>query len=124
MTKLLVTVTCAAMLVSCAPVYQTAGHGLTRERALRVRVGGPVYPPERTTTVAPSYPSHADAGTVILDVTIDPEGRVNAVEILQTVTGATDGAVAAVSQWEYMPILLNGEPIWLIMVVAVPSPWV
>ena len=124
MTKLLVTVACAAMmLVSCAPVYQTAGHGQTRERALRVRVGGPIYPPERTTTVVPSYPSDADAGTVVLDVTIDPQGRVDAVEVLQTLTGATDAAVAAVSQWEYIPILLNGEPIWLIMVVAVPSPW-
>ena len=74
-------------------------------------------------TTAPSYPSDADAGTVILDVTIDPLGRVDAIDVLQAVTGATDAAVAAVSQWEYIPVLLNGKPIWVIMVVAVPSPW-
>ena len=67
--------------------------------------------------VTPSYPSGADVGTVILDVTIDPQGRVDTVEVLQAVTGATDAVVAAVSQWEYRPVLLNGQPIWLMIEV-------
>ena len=83
MTTRLAGVACAAMMIlsSCAPAVHM--HGLTRERALRVRVDGPLYGPERTMTTAPSYPSDADAGTVILDVTIDPLGRVDAIDVLQ-----------------------------------------
>jgi TonB family protein len=79
--------------------------------------------PTRTKTVAPSYPSDASAGTVILKVKIDPEGRVNAVTVVRGVAGATAAASAAVLQWEYTPTTLNGEAIWIVMSIGVPSPW-
>jgi protein TonB len=95
--------------------------GQTQERPLPI--DGFATQPQRTKTVIPSYPSNAQTGTVVLRAKIDPEGRVNAVSVVQEVTGGTDAAVKAVSQWEYTPTLLNGEPIWVVMTVKVPCPW-
>ena len=93
----------------------------TQERPLPI--DGMATQPERTKTVVPSYPSNAKSGTVLLSVKIDPEGYVNTVRVVRPLDGATDAAVNAVSRWEYTPTLLNGEPIWVVMTVSVPSPW-
>ncbi len=96
-------------------------YGQTQERPLPI--DGMATQPQRTKTVVPSYPSDAESGTVLLRLKISPEGRVTAVTVERGVTGATQAAVAAVNQWEYEPVLLNGEPIWVVMTVGVPSPW-
>ena len=107
-----------AALILLAPA--SPADGQTKDRPLPI---DGMTPPQRTKTVVPSYPSSARAGTILLRVKIDPEGLVNAVSIVRGVTGATDAAVAAVAQWEYTPVHLNGEPIWVVMTVSVPSPW-
>ena len=113
------TVSEAAALILIAAVGRMDGQ--TQERPLPI--DGMATQPQRTRTVVPSYPSNAKSGTVLLRVKIDPEGRVNAVSVVRPLDGATDAAVTAVSQWEYTPTLLNGEPIWVAMTVSVPSPW-
>jgi TonB family protein len=120
--KMLVVISCAALVLVA---FVTRIDGQTRESPLRVgpTTGRPILPPRRTRTVVPAYPRDADSGLVGLDVTIDPNGHVDDVKVLYGVRGATDAAVAAVSQWQYEPTLLNGEPIWLIMTIRVPSPW-
>jgi TonB family protein len=69
------------------------------------------------------YPPNPSSGTVVLRVKIDPEGHVDSVTVVREITGATEAAVAAVKHWEYEPVKLNGEPIWVVMTVNVPSPW-
>ena len=122
MVKLLLIVSCAALMFVAAV---SRIDGQTKDSPLRVgpTTGRPILPPRRTKTVVPAYPRDADSGLIGLDVTIDPSGRVDSVKVLYGVRGATDAAVAAVSQWEYEPTLLNGEPIWLIMTIRLPSPW-
>ncbi|SRR5258706_16216169 len=118
--KMLLTAACLTMVV--ASVSRTDGQSpYTKESPFNI--DGFANRPTRTKTVAPSYPSNARARTVILKVKIDPEGRVNAVTVVRGVAGATAAASAAVLQWEYTPTTLNGEPIWIVMSISVPSPW-
>ena len=76
-----------------------------------VRIGGNIRPPEKTRDVNPQYPPAAReervAGIVILEVLIDPDGRVTDTEVLRSVPGLDDAALDAVRQWEYTPTLLN-----------------
>ena len=87
------------------------------------RVGGRIRPAERIHHVAPVYPqlareSHV-AGTVILEALIDEEGLVREVKVLRSVALLDASAIDAVRQWRYVPTLLNGVPIQIIMSVTV-----
>jgi len=88
-----------------------------------LRIGGNIRPPQKTKDVTPQYPRAATAervtGVVILDVLVDPDGSVAVVEVLRSVPGLDNAAVAAVQQWEYTPTLLNGVPVPVIMTVTV-----
>ena len=88
-----------------------------------VRVGGNISPPAKVTDVPPVYPTVAQAarvqGVVILEAVIGPDGRVTDVKVLRSVPLLVDAAIAAVRQWEYMPTLLNGVPVPVIMTVTV-----
>ena len=88
-----------------------------------VRVGGNISPPAKVTDVPPVYPTVAQAarvqGVVILEAVIGSDGRVTDVKVLRSVALLDDAAIAAVRQWEYMPTLLNGVPVPVIMTVTV-----
>jgi protein TonB len=67
--------------------------------------------------VAPEYPFGArrlrQEGTVVLNVLIDHNGRVEAVEVIRGVQG-TDldaAAIAAVRRWTYRPAVKDGVPV-------------
>ncbi|MET0551952.1 MAG: energy transducer TonB, partial [Vicinamibacteria bacterium] len=79
-----------------------------------VRVGGQIKAPKLVKRVAPEYPLLAQqarvTGMVILDARVGPDGRVATVEVLQGNPLLTDAAVAAVREWRYQPLLLNGMP--------------
>jgi len=88
-----------------------------------VRVGGDVAAPRRIRQVEPSYPRDPEPGPVaVLEVTGNPEGRIAEVRVLRDLQGMdlTSAAVEAVSQWEYEPLELGGEPVWFLMTVIVP----
>jgi TonB family protein len=88
-----------------------------------IRVGGEIKEPRRTRNVGPVYPEIAKAarvqGTVIMECTIGPDGKVVEIRVLRGIPLLDQAAIDAVKQWEYTPTLLNGVPVSVIMTVTV-----
>ena len=88
-----------------------------------VPVGGKVRRPEKTRDVQPVYPPMALAarvqGIVIIEATLGADGRVINARVLRSVPLLDNAALDAVRQWEFMPTLLNGVPVPVIMTVTV-----
>ena len=88
-----------------------------------VRLGGTVAPPKKIKDVRPVYPQVALAtqarGTVILDVTIGTDGKVQDAKVIHSVPQLDLAALEAVRQWEYEPTRINGALVALIMTVVV-----
>ena len=78
-----------------------------------VRTGGQVGTPALLHRVDPEYPELAVRskmqGRVILEALVDEDGRVVDVKLLRSAGEVLDrAAIAAVRQWHYSPLLLNG----------------
>ena len=88
-----------------------------------VRVGGGIQPPVKVKDVRPVYPQDArDAGVqgvVVIDIRIEPDGRVGSAKVLRSVPMLDQAALDAVRQWEFTPTLLNGVPVPVMMTVTV-----
>ena len=88
-----------------------------------VRPGGDIRQPVRIKDVAPVYPALAQAariqGVVIIEATIDINGRVQDARILRSIQQLDGAALDAVRQWQYTPTLLNGMPVPVIITVTV-----
>lgn len=86
------------------------------------RVGGAIAEPKRVKFVAPAVPPDLPKEvprTVILELTVDEQGRVRDASVLRG-HPAVDRAVAqAVSQWVYEPALEYGKPVPVIFTVTV-----
>jgi protein TonB len=88
-----------------------------------VRIGGEITAPALVSRVEPEYPplavrAHVQ-GVVILEAIVDREGRVEQVEILRSIPLLDAAAIAAVRQWRYSPLLLNGKPERFVLTVTV-----
>jgi protein TonB len=90
-----------------------------------VRVGGQIKMPTLVHKVDPEYPALAQAASiealVILEAVVDERGEVEEVRVLRSggVGGVFDrSAVAAVRQWRYSPVILNGRPERFILTVT------
>jgi protein TonB len=88
-----------------------------------VRPGGEIRPPVKLRHVAPAYPDIARRarieGSVVLECTISPEGRIVDVRVLSGPPLLQAVAAQAVEQWVYRPTLLNGVAVPVIMTVTV-----
>lgn len=88
-----------------------------------VRVGGNIKTPTKVKDVRPVYPPDALAariqGVVILETTIDTEGRVSDAKVLRSIPVLDDAALEAVRQWEFTPTEVNGMLVPVIMTVTV-----
>ena len=88
-----------------------------------VRVGGQVKEPKKLKVVKPVYPEIAKSarvqGIVILECTINPQGKVINITVLRSIPLLDEAAKEAVQQWVYTPTLLNGVPVPVIMTVTV-----
>jgi len=88
-----------------------------------VRVGGSIVAPKILKKVPPEYPMLATQariqGIVIIEAQVDVRGRVKTATVLRGVTLLDEAALAAVRQWVYKPLLLNGEPTEFILTVTV-----
>lgn len=88
-----------------------------------VRIGGDVAEPMKVKDVKPVYPADAQAagitGLVIVEAVIGRDGRVQDARVLRSVPELDGAALDAVSQWEYTPTLLGGQPVEVIMTVTV-----
>jgi protein TonB len=91
--------------------------------AAPVRVGGNIKTPTRTRHVNPVYPEEALAariqGVVIIEATIDTDGRVYDAKVLKSIPILDQAAVDAVRQWEFTPTEVNGVRVPVIMTVTV-----
>jgi protein TonB len=87
-----------------------------------LRVGSGVEAPRKLRHVAPLYPDIARQarvqGTVTLECTIDPRGRVAQVRVVSAPPLLEAAALDAVRQWLYTPTKLNGVPVAVILTVT------
>jgi TonB family protein len=71
--------------------------------------------PKKTKHVQPTYPQEALAqgvrGIVILDLVVDLQGKVEATNVVRSVPGLDEAAIAAARQWEYEPSKVDGKPV-------------
>jgi protein TonB len=91
--------------------------------AAPVRVGGVIGQPTLLTRVGPAYPpmavqAHVE-GVVVLEAVVDRQGRVENVRILRSIPLLDQAAIDAVKQWQYAPLLVNGQPASFIITVTV-----
>jgi protein TonB len=88
-----------------------------------VRVGGELKAPALVERVEPDYPPLAVRaqvqGIVILEAVVDGLGRVEDVRVLRSIPLLDKAAMAAVRQWRYSPLLLNGTPERFVLTVTV-----
>jgi protein TonB len=88
-----------------------------------VRVGGQITQPQLVKRVEPEYPALAVKahiqGIVILEATVNEEGEVTDVRLLRSANPLLDReAMAAVRQWRYSPVVLNGIRVPFILSVS------
>lgn len=86
-------------------------------------VGGRVEPPRLLRRVEPDYPrlarqAHIE-GTVVLEVVLGTNGRVETIAAKSGHPLLARSALAAVQQWVYEPLTLNGQPVRAQMEVVV-----
>jgi TonB family protein len=88
-----------------------------------VRVGGNIKAPTKVRDVRPEYPVEAQAariqGVVIIEATIDVDGRVHDARVLRSVPALDDAALDAVRQWEFASTEVDGVRVPVIMTVTV-----
>jgi TonB family protein len=88
-----------------------------------IRVGGNIKAPTKIRDVRPVYPDIAKAarvqGVVIIEAIIGPDGSVMDARVLRSIPLLDEAALDAVRQWRFVPTLLNGVPVPVIMTVTV-----
>jgi protein TonB len=88
-----------------------------------IPVGGKIGEPRKIVDVAPLYPPLAIAarkeGVVILEATLDEQGRVDRLRVLRSEPLLDEAAIQAVRRWRYTPTLLNGTPVPVLMTITV-----
>lgn len=86
-------------------------------------VGGKIPTPTKIHNVPPVYPQIAVSarvqGTVVIEATIGPDGKVKDARVVRSVPLLDQAALDAVRQWEYEPTRLNGVAVPVIMTVTV-----
>ena len=99
-----------------ASASSAAAPGLT-EMPKRVHVGGDMAEARATRRVPPVYPPQALAqrleGSVDVHTVIAPDGTVQSVDATSGNPVFTAAAEAAVRQWRFQPLQMNGEPLAL-----------
>jgi beta-lactamase regulating signal transducer with metallopeptidase domain len=87
--------------------------------------GGCIVPPTKVRDVRPIYPTGVKPGSVQLSAVIGADGHVATVDIVGDGSGGApdpslaNSAASAISQWEFTPTYLDGEPIDVRMKVNV-----
>ena len=88
-----------------------------------MRIGGAIMAPRKIQDVRPVYPLEAQAarvtGVVIIEARIGPDGSVTNARVLRSIPMLDQPALDAVMQWKFMPTLLNGQAMPVIMTVTV-----
>ncbi|MCA1585843.1 MAG: energy transducer TonB, partial [Acidobacteria bacterium] len=88
-----------------------------------VRVGGRIRAPIKVKDVPPVYPPIARSarvgGSVLVEATIGPDGKVMDARVLRSIPLLDQAALDAVRQWEYKPTLVKGVAVPVVVTVAI-----
>ena len=102
---------------------KAAAAARAKMKAAAVKVGGAIKPPTKIKDVPPVYPAIAKSarvsGTVVIEATIGPDGKVIDTRVVKSVPLLDQAALDAVQQWEYSPPLQNGVPVPVVMTITV-----
>jgi TonB family protein len=94
-----------------------------KARMAPVRVGGRIMPPKKIKDVQPVYPAIAQSarvsGVVTIEATIGADGKVIDAKVVRSIPLLDQAALDAVRQWEYLPTMLNGLPVPVLMTVKI-----
>lgn len=94
-----------------------------KAKAEAVRVGGAIRPPTKVKHVDPVYPAIAKSarvsGTVVLEATVDPVGKVIDTRVVKSVPLLDQAAIDAVQQWEYTPLVVKGLATPVVLTITV-----
>jgi protein TonB len=92
-------------------------------RAAAVRPGGRIMPPKKIKDVPPVYPALAKSahvsGEVTIEATIGTDGKVADAKVVHSIPLLDQAALDAVRQWEYLPTMLNGVPVPVVVTVKI-----
>jgi hypothetical protein len=111
----------AAILIAVLAIA-TGVNGQTKDSPLLLYKGGSRLP-KRIKTVIPKYPTNAQRGSMVLELTLRPDGKVDAVTAIRPLRGATQSAIAATEQWQYEPVFYRGKPAWAVIDILICNPW-
>lgn len=79
-----------------------------------VRADGNIQAPRKIKDVRPVYPPEAVAakaqGVVIVEALVGADGKVQRARILRSIPLFDQAALDAVSQWEFEPVVVDGQP--------------
>ena len=100
----------------------TGVNGQTKDSPLLLYKGGSPLP-KTIKTVIPKYPTGAQPGSMVLELTLRPDGKVDAVTAIRPLPGATKAAIAATKQWQYEPVFYRGKPAWAVLDIRICNPW-
>ena len=88
-----------------------------------VRVGGPVRTPTKIKNVTPEYPAVAKSarvgGTVQVELTVAPDGKVADARVVKSVPLLDQAALDAVKQWESTPTRVKNVAVPVVLNVAI-----
>lgn len=83
----------------------------------------PAEAPTLVHRVEPVYPKEAAAGriqgTVVVEATVDEQGSVQEVRVVRSITELDAAAIAAVKQWRYEPLTVDGRPASFVITINV-----
>ncbi len=86
-----------------------------------VRVGRGVPEPKKVKHVEPEYPP-GSRGSMIVELTIDRQGRVTALNVLSGEASILEAVDRAVRQWEYEPVVVDGRAVSVLLTVPFSPP--
>ncbi len=94
-----------------------------KARMAAVRPGGRIMPPKKIKDVQPVYPALAQSarvgGEVTIEATIGADGKVIDAKVVRSIPLLDQAALDAVRQWEYLPTILNGVPVPVLVTVTI-----
>lgn len=73
----------------------------------------PTYTPAGIVSVSyANYPVNSvAAGAVVVQITVDDNGKIEGVKVIRSMRGFTQFALRAVKQWRFQPATLKGKPV-------------
>jgi periplasmic protein TonB len=100
-----------------------SGSGSEAQGPYRVGGSGGIKPPRKIKDVKPEFPLRALSerahGTVVIEATIGADGKVQQAAVVHSIATLDQAALDAVRQWEYMPSVINGVAVAVVMLVVV-----